>query len=175
MNPVRDKINSIKYTARDFRGDVIAGSFNGTIFGLVYSFYFLPHDQLDTKLFARYRSSKLLYCVMHSVKMAAGFAIMRSTYNALRKQEVEPKYEIGGLLVSFGIICLFMWTSESLYDSSITTWSKNGLKAIILLRSWGTSSPNFSVNRYRMTAPSPFPPFLAYSKGLIAARRDGWQ
>lgn len=108
MNPVRDKINAIKYTARDFRGDVVAGSFNGGIFGLVYSFYFLPHDQLDTKLFARYRNSKLFYCFLNSVKMAAGFAIMRSTYNALRKQEVEKKYEVGGLLASFCLICLFM-------------------------------------------------------------------
>lgn len=46
-NPVRDKINQIKYTARDFRGDVIAGSFNGAIFGLIYSFYFLPIDRRD--------------------------------------------------------------------------------------------------------------------------------
>lgn len=86
MNPVRDKINAIKYTARDFRGDVVAGSFNGAIFGLVYSFYYLPQDRMDTKLFARYRNSKFVYCLMNSVKMAAGFAIMRSTYNALRKQ-----------------------------------------------------------------------------------------
>jgi hypothetical protein len=86
MNPVRDKINSIKYTARDFRGDFVAGSFNGVIFGLVYSFYFLPHDQLDPNLFARYRSSRIFYTLANSLKMAAGFAIMRSTYNGLKKQ-----------------------------------------------------------------------------------------
>lgn len=108
MNPIRDKINAIKYTARDFRGDIVAGSFNGGIFGLVYSFYFLPHDRMDAKLFAKYRNSRLFYFFMNSVKMAAGFAIMRSTYNGLRKQEVEKKYEIGGLAVAFSIICLFM-------------------------------------------------------------------
>jgi hypothetical protein len=108
MNPVRDRINSIKYTARDFRGDIVAGSFNGGIFGLVYSFYFLPHDRLDVKLFARYHNSRLFYFFMNSFKMAAGFAIMRSTYNGLRKQEVEKKYEVAGLAVAFGIICMFM-------------------------------------------------------------------
>lgn len=45
--------------------------------------------------------------------MAAGFAIMRSTYNGLKKQEVEKKYEIAGLVAAFGTICLFMWTSKS--------------------------------------------------------------
>jgi hypothetical protein len=108
MNPVRDKINSIKYTARDFRGDIVAGSFNGGIFGLVYSFYFLPHDQLDPKFVPKYRNSRLVYCFINSFKMAAGFAIMRSTYNGLKKQEMQKKYEIGGLIAAFSLICLFM-------------------------------------------------------------------
>lgn len=107
-NPVRDKINSIKYTARDFRGDIVAGSFNGGIFGLVYSFYFLPHDRLDPKFAVTYRNSRLFYCLVSSLKMAAGFAIMRSSYNGLKKQEMEKKYEIAGLVVAFGVICTFM-------------------------------------------------------------------
>jgi hypothetical protein len=106
---VRDKINSIKYNARDFRADVVAGSFNGGIFGLVYSFYFLPHDRMDEKLFAKTcRGNRAVYFLMNSVKMAAGFAIMRSTYNALNKQEAEKKYKIVGLSAAFCVICLFM-------------------------------------------------------------------
>lgn len=84
---VRDKINSIKYNARDLRSDVVAGAFNGGIFGLVYSFYFLPHDRHDEKLFVKScRNSRAIYFLMNTVKMAAGFAIMRSTYNGLKKE-----------------------------------------------------------------------------------------
>lgn len=111
---VRDSINSIKYNARDFKADVVAGSFNGGIFGLVYSFYFLPHDRLDERLFTKTcRNSRALYFLMNSAKMAAGFAIMRSTYNALNKQEVEKKYKYAGLSAAFLVICMFMWTGSS--------------------------------------------------------------
>ena len=82
----------LKYTNRDFKGDIVAGGLNGGIFGLVYSFYFLPIDKVDPKLFARFRSSRLMYCGVNSLKMAAGFAMMRSTYNCVKKQELGPKY-----------------------------------------------------------------------------------
>ena len=79
----------IKYTARDFRGDVIAGSFNGMMFGLTYSFYFLPQDRLDTKYFQKFRNNRFIYFAVNGLKMAAGFSIMRCTYNGLKKQECE--------------------------------------------------------------------------------------
>lgn len=82
----------LKYTARDFKGDLYAGVFNGGIFGLVYSFYFLPVDRVDPKIFLKCRNSPVLYCLINSIKMAAGFAIMRSTYNCVKKQELGPKY-----------------------------------------------------------------------------------
>jgi len=40
--------------------------------------------------------------------MAASFAIMRGTYNALKKQEVSNLYMGLGCGVAFGIVCLFM-------------------------------------------------------------------
>jgi hypothetical protein len=67
---------------------VVAGSFNGGIFGLVYSFYFFPHDRRDPLIFSHYKNNKYLYFFANAAKMAAGFAIMRSTYNGLKKQEV---------------------------------------------------------------------------------------
>ena len=88
MNSVKDKVENIKYSGRDFRGDLVAGSFNGGIFGVVYSFYFLSVDKVDPTFISKYRNSRALYCLVNSLKMAAGFAIMRSTYNGLKKQEV---------------------------------------------------------------------------------------
>lgn len=82
----------LKYTLRDFRGDLFAGGFNGGIFGLVYSYYFLPIDRLDPKIFSKCRGSLLLYTIINTIKMGAGFAIMRSTYNCVKKQELGPKY-----------------------------------------------------------------------------------
>jgi hypothetical protein len=78
-------MNSLKYTARDLKGDAIAGSFNGAIFGLVYSYFFLPIDRLDTKLFAKSKNNTALYFLVNCIKMSAGFAIMRSTYNCVKK------------------------------------------------------------------------------------------
>ena len=82
---IKEKISTIKYSGRDFRGDVVAGSFNGAIFGLIYSFYFLPIDRLDQN-FSTYKYPKSRYFLINTLKMAAGFAIMRCTYNALKKQ-----------------------------------------------------------------------------------------
>lgn len=79
-------MNELKYSRRDLKGDLVAGGLNGTIFGMIYSFYFLPSDRLDSKLFARCRNSPLIYCLLNCAKMAAGFAIMRSTYNGIKKQ-----------------------------------------------------------------------------------------
>lgn len=76
----------LKYTLRDFKGDLVAGGFNGAVFGLVYSFYFLPIDRVDPKIYAKCRRNPFLYCTINAIKMAAGFAIMRSTYNCAKKQ-----------------------------------------------------------------------------------------
>jgi len=79
-------MTEIKYKIRDLKGDLVAGGLNGAIFGLIYSFYFLPVDRLDPKIFTKCRNSAILYYVVNSMKMAAGFAIMRSTYNGIKKQ-----------------------------------------------------------------------------------------
>ena len=101
-------MSDLKYTSRDFKGDLIAGAANGGIFGLIYSFYFLPVDRLDPKIFMKCRNSPFLYCVVNSLKMAAGFAIMRSTYNCVKKQELGPMYEYGSCAAAFALICTFM-------------------------------------------------------------------
>lgn len=68
------------------KGDIIAGSFNGTLFGLIYSFYFLPQDRSNPQYFQKFRNNRLIYFTVNSLKMAAGFSIMRCTYNGLKKQ-----------------------------------------------------------------------------------------
>jgi hypothetical protein len=98
----------LKYKWRDLKGDVVAGGLNGSIFGLIYSFYFLPVDRLDAKVFTTCRNSRVLYTLMNVAKMAAGFAIMRSTYNGIRKQELGQTYEMVGCATAFGLICTFM-------------------------------------------------------------------
>lgn len=99
---------SLKYNSRDFKGDLFAGGFNGGIFGLVYSLYFLPIDRIDPKIFGKCKNSVILYCLINSLKMSAGFAIMRSTYNCVKKQELGPKYEFGSCMAAFALICTFM-------------------------------------------------------------------
>ena len=79
-------MSEIKYNLKDFKGDLIAGGLNGAAFGLIYSFYYLPVDRLDQKLFERYQSRPGRYYAVNILKMAAGFAIMRSTYNGVKKQ-----------------------------------------------------------------------------------------
>ena len=81
-------MDNIKYTARDLKGDLIAGTFNGAVFGLVYSFYYLPVDRVDPKVFSKCRNSPFLYVGLNAIKMAGGFAIMRSTYSGVKKQEL---------------------------------------------------------------------------------------
>jgi hypothetical protein len=78
-------MDNLKYSARDLKGDAVAGGFNGAVFGLVYSFYFLPVDRLDSRVWGRCRSNPWVYFGLNSLKMAAGFAIMRSTYNCVKK------------------------------------------------------------------------------------------
>jgi hypothetical protein len=98
----------LRYTSRDLKGDIIAGTFNGGIFGLVYSFYFLPIDRLDPKIFSKCRNSALLYTAINLIKMGAGFAIMRTTYNCVKKQDLGTNYEIGSCMGAFALICTFM-------------------------------------------------------------------
>ena len=97
-----------KYTVRDFKGDLIAGTFNGSIFGLVYSFFYLPVDRLDPKVFSKCRNSPALYFLMNALKMGAGFAIMRTTYNWTKKEEMEPAYQVGACAGAFGLIMTFI-------------------------------------------------------------------
>ena len=97
-----------KYGSRDLKGDLLAGSFNGGVFGLVYSFYYLPIDRVDTKVFCKFRNNAFIYCLVNCLKMSAAFAIMRSTYNCTKKQELGRNYEIGGCLAAFALICTFM-------------------------------------------------------------------
>ncbi len=108
MSALKEKLDEIKYTRRDLKGDIVAGSFNGGIFGVVYSFYFLSIDKVDPKYVSKYRNSRIIYTAVNSMKMAAGFAIMRSAFNALKKQEVSQAYELGGLSAAFLLICTFM-------------------------------------------------------------------
>ena len=85
-------MTEIKYNLKDFKGDLIAGGLNGGVFGLIYSFFYLPVDRTDPKVFSKCRNSRMLYFAINSIKMGAGFAIMRSTYNGVKKQELGPKY-----------------------------------------------------------------------------------
>lgn len=98
----------LKYGSRDLKGDLTAGGFNGALFGLIYSFYFLPIDRLDPKVFSKCRNNAFIYCITNCLKMSAGFAIMRSTYNCAKKQELGPKYEMGSCLAAFALVCTFM-------------------------------------------------------------------
>jgi hypothetical protein len=79
-------MDSDRYTSRDLKGDLVAGLFNGGMFGLVYSFYFLPIDRLDVKTFARCRNNVGLYFLSNAVRMGLAFSLMRSTYNWTKKE-----------------------------------------------------------------------------------------
>jgi len=101
-------MDSDRYTARDLKGDLVAGLFNGGIFGLVYSFYFLPLDRLDAKLFGRCRNNVWLYFASNAIRMGAGFALMRSTYNWTKKDELEKEYQVASCVVAFGAALMIM-------------------------------------------------------------------
>jgi len=101
-------IKNVKYTRRDSKTDAIAGGLNGILFGIVYSFYYYPIEKFDPRYIKNFRGNPFLYYSANCIKMAASFAIMRGTYNALKKQEVSNLYMGLGCGVAFGIVCLFM-------------------------------------------------------------------
>ena len=100
--------SKMKYSRRDFKGDLIAGSLNGVMFSGVYSYFYWPIDRLDTHLSDRLRRSPWLYAGVSALKLGVAFAIMRSTYNCVRKEELDEKHQLLACMGAFGLVCTFI-------------------------------------------------------------------
>lgn len=87
----------MKYTLKEGKADMITGLLNGLTFGVVYSFFTLPFefDKPETKL--RYKGSPMRYYGSWMGRMSLAFAILRTSYNAISKEELGPAYELGGM------------------------------------------------------------------------------
>ena len=98
----------MKYSSRDLKGDVLAGSLNGLLFSCVYSYFYWPVDRHDLSSASCLRRSPLAYAAVNGAKLAVAFAIMRSTYNCTRKEELEEQYQLVSCGAAFALICTFI-------------------------------------------------------------------
>ena len=98
----------MKYSKRDLKGDLIAGSLNGIMFSAFYSYFYWPVDKLDHIISPRLRSNPWMYAGITAAKFGLAFAVMRSTYNCVRKEELDEKYQFAACLGAFGVVCTFI-------------------------------------------------------------------
>ena len=97
-----------KYTARHLKGDVAVGICSGAVFGGVYSFFYWHAEKGQFKLFGKSRSSVLLYLGANAVKMGTGWALMRTTWNWSKKEELSSGQKMASMLGAFGVTCMIM-------------------------------------------------------------------
>lgn len=92
---------SIKSEKRELKSDLISGSINGMIFGLCYSFYFLPFDFSDSIMKTRFRGSSLLYTVHNCLRIGVAFGLIRMMFNAIERQDLEPNKAVAYKIATF--------------------------------------------------------------------------
>ena len=96
------------YTYRHLKGDVVVGLCSGAVFGTVYSFFYWHAEKEGFKLFGKSRNSALLYLGANAVKMGVGWALMRSTWNWTKKEDLTFWQKMASMSGAFGVICCIM-------------------------------------------------------------------
>lgn len=100
INKFLTKYN-IKSENKELKSDMISGSINGVIFGLCYSFYFLPFDFSDTITKTKFRGSSLLYTSHNCIRIGLAFGLIRMMFNAIERQNLEPKKAVAYKIATF--------------------------------------------------------------------------
>lgn len=87
----------MKYTLGELSADSITGAINGTIFGLIFSFYTHPFEFNKPEIHSKFKGKSWRYYGSWSWRMGLAFGSLRVTYNAIIKEELGPAYELGGI------------------------------------------------------------------------------
>ncbi len=87
---------------------MISGSINGALFGLCYSFYFLPFDFSEPLTKTRFRGSKFLYTMHNCFRIGIAFGMVRMLFNAIERQELEEKKAVAYKVAVFLPVLYFI-------------------------------------------------------------------
>jgi hypothetical protein len=86
------------------RGDFVAGTLNGMLFGIIYSFFTQPFEFKNEDVVKKFKGRKLAYYRSWTWRMGLAFGLIRLSFNIIMQEEIKPIYKYSSmLLVTLGI------------------------------------------------------------------------